>query len=831
MYDYIHYVGKVLPNNCSMTYSAPVYTAMDVQAYSGYGLYKVSMNFPRDTKQVPVLFVPGNLGSYKQARSLSRHLFDVKSGDLFDVYAIDFKEEASAFSGNILDRQSYFVNICVKRILQKYSRLKSPPTSVIIVAHSMGGMVARGAMVQSNYNFDSIQTIFTLSTPQRFAPYPLDQNMILYYKKVNEFWIDGTKKPIRNKESATYFRNHVQLTAREIMENIIVVSIGGGFKDIQVFPQNNDIAGYIEPKNGLAFETLELPHVTLSVDHLCILWCKQVMAALRQAITAVVLKSNVGVHKHLFRPIVDVNERMLSIHHVLRRNATAFASEQWVKNDGYVWLERAPHLMDYCLRWIAMFIGFQTMVWMNQSSEKNVENAFPTMDDSNVALFHVIAIGCSALRLLVYKSRVLLGVVLFIICLYKLDLATNIQLDVLDKFRWGMDVHEEMIRWFASFGIVHGLFGIIFATQYITSSIRKVFVQISRKQWAFVVFIVLTIAYCFELVYTTLLGYGCMVIGTLIALHIIGHSPRFRKVYVDFGLLLVTFFIALASLISNSLQPAIWVLYLLLFALSMILYCSILILPSHHTSRCNFLNSLLVLYVLSIPTWIGSLLDAKKHMNHTVDDHLLSTQPTIHIAFICSFIELYACAMSNHVLPLPYPLHIVRMNPFQPNVSPCDPESCTKCRKVNTISPSKKLLHRSPSIRMKQICQQCNRLAGTNEVCPYCNQLCLHCGGDANSKKLIALYEKTVKAPIQRHMDRFHFQMSIYFFILCVSYVFHEYDTKFPGLHTLSQIVVHVHLILLIAFGEPSIDVTIAATYSTAFENLEPFEYASISDT
>jgi len=88
---------------------------------------------------MPVLFVPGNAGSYKQVRSLgavSARYFDEKDrryyGDLprfehwekgvegHSFFSIDFGEELSVLSGRTLYDQTEYVNDCIRYILSLY---------------------------------------------------------------------------------------------------------------------------------------------------------------------------------------------------------------------------------------------------------------------------------------------------------------------------------------------------------------------------------------------------------------------------------------------------------------------------------------------------------------------------------------------------------------------------------------------------------------------------------------------------------------------------------------------------------------------------------------
>lgn len=48
-----------------------------------------------------------------------------------------------------------------------------PPTSVVLVGHSMGGFVARALFVHPAFQPGTVDTIITLNTPHRYTCLPL----------------------------------------------------------------------------------------------------------------------------------------------------------------------------------------------------------------------------------------------------------------------------------------------------------------------------------------------------------------------------------------------------------------------------------------------------------------------------------------------------------------------------------------------------------------------------------------------------------------------------------------------------------------------------------
>ena len=122
---------------------------------------------------IPVLFIPGNVGSHKQGENYIlfllvdvSHIFEYSSFLLllnsfplftvrslasvayrktlesrkhfhFDFFTIEFNEELSAFHGALLDQQVSFVRQCIQKIFQLYLTKHQARKSLILIGHSM----------------------------------------------------------------------------------------------------------------------------------------------------------------------------------------------------------------------------------------------------------------------------------------------------------------------------------------------------------------------------------------------------------------------------------------------------------------------------------------------------------------------------------------------------------------------------------------------------------------------------------------------------------------------------------------------------------------------
>ncbi|OBS66138.1 hypothetical protein A6R68_05322, partial [Neotoma lepida] len=83
---------------------------------------------------IPVLFLPGNAGSYKQVRSIGsialRKAEDIDFKYHFDFFSVNFNEELVALYGGSLQKQTKFVHECIKTILKLYKSSAVPKTWV-----------------------------------------------------------------------------------------------------------------------------------------------------------------------------------------------------------------------------------------------------------------------------------------------------------------------------------------------------------------------------------------------------------------------------------------------------------------------------------------------------------------------------------------------------------------------------------------------------------------------------------------------------------------------------------------------------------------------------
>ena len=247
-------------------------------------------------KGVPVLFIPGNAGSYKQVRPLAAEaahyyqdyiqsnaeMIDTGSRNL-DFFTVDFNEDITAWHGQTLLDQAEYLNEAVAYILSLYhdprrSR-RDPglpdPSSVILIGHSMGGMVARTMLVLSNYQANSINTIITMAASHARPPVSFDADIVHTYEKVNDYWRKAYSQKWANDNP---------------LWHVTLISVAGGGLDTIVPSDYASIASLVPETHGFTVFTSSIPNVWTGSDHLSILWCDQfrkvVIRSLIEAVNA-----------------------------------------------------------------------------------------------------------------------------------------------------------------------------------------------------------------------------------------------------------------------------------------------------------------------------------------------------------------------------------------------------------------------------------------------------------------------------------------------------------------------------------------------------------------
>lgn len=233
---------------------------------------------------VPVLFAPGNAGSYRQVRSLAaaaaRQFYTspgkaneslVAAGHQeLDFFSADFNEDFSAFHAGTLQEQAEYLSDCIKYIRSLYREQEdAAPTAVIVLAHSMGGIAARYMFLQEGFDPGSVKTLVTLSTPHAIPPATFDRGVDRIYHDINGYW-----------------RLSYEALTNPLNETLCI-SIAGGIADTMISSDYADMSSLVPPSHGFSVMTTSTPTLFSPVDHQAMMWCDQ----LRHQIISALLES------------------------------------------------------------------------------------------------------------------------------------------------------------------------------------------------------------------------------------------------------------------------------------------------------------------------------------------------------------------------------------------------------------------------------------------------------------------------------------------------------------------------------------------------------------
>jgi pimeloyl-ACP methyl ester carboxylesterase len=249
------------PNPCTMTYMNPFYRDLEADADSGYLLreYLEGGRGRAAGAAGAVLFVPGNSGSSEQARSLG-HWLD-EAAPKVRVFAVDFGEELSVLSGAVLARQAAWTNKALAAV-----RASVPGRPVVVVGHSMGGVVALSLPVSAGWASGQDLHILALSSPLYTEPVACDLAARLLYRRAWAHWGSDAARGS-------------------------IVSLHGGHRDEQVRPGLAALWPVGPRVRSLVRVTESVQAMGVSADHRCVLWCVEIARPLAYALSAALASS------------------------------------------------------------------------------------------------------------------------------------------------------------------------------------------------------------------------------------------------------------------------------------------------------------------------------------------------------------------------------------------------------------------------------------------------------------------------------------------------------------------------------------------------------------
>ena len=235
-------------------------------AWCRYRLFRYSADgVDGPLSALPVLFLHGSSGDYHQARSLFSRLdlihqtLSTPPSQRPDYFSVDFREEASALSGHLLLRQAHYTNEVLRTLAHRYATQAGQQwRGAVVVAHSMGGVVAHLLPLLCNHLNASVLAMYTLGAPHAAPVLVVDEDMRAVYRALAGERRKGRPGP-----------------------GPVLLSLSGGVSDFFIEPALTFLPSP-HTVNSLAHA---VPHVQTAVEHQSLCWCRQVMEAVGHSIT------------------------------------------------------------------------------------------------------------------------------------------------------------------------------------------------------------------------------------------------------------------------------------------------------------------------------------------------------------------------------------------------------------------------------------------------------------------------------------------------------------------------------------------------------------------
>ncbi|KAH9899517.1 GPI-inositol-deacylase [Cubamyces lactineus] len=259
-------IKTLSPQGCRMSWMWPSYILQShfdhswtplARRYSLW-LYREGNLENNELHGAPVLFIPGNAGSSHQVRSIASSAanqyfsapyevspeFANKGYKGLDFFAVEFNEDLSAFHGPTIDSETAYAARAIDYILSLYP----PNTSILVLGHSMGGVVATALLPNPN-----ISAIITMSTPHSLPPVRFD-------RRIDHIYADNLKDLASDPTP--------------------ILSLCGGATDLMIPSESCILPSLAESEANPVYRrtvfTSALEGCWTGVGHLAMVWCHQV---------------------------------------------------------------------------------------------------------------------------------------------------------------------------------------------------------------------------------------------------------------------------------------------------------------------------------------------------------------------------------------------------------------------------------------------------------------------------------------------------------------------------------------------------------------------------
>lgn len=210
--------------------------------------------------------------------------------------------------GGVLEEQSSFIEHSIATILKVYKRLSYPPKKIIIVAHSIGGKLAQKLLTNPK-TAEMVGAVITLASPMDKPVVSWDVHIKEFYKTIDAYWSENRtiEKPKNNSCGLKVRKANEQNSSNKILDDILLITIGGGNKDLLVH------SGLTNSKfSDLHVMSSEMSNVWIESDHLCIVWCLQIVLVVNRFLYSIIAPATYKGDKSKGLSFLDKKSLMLA---------------------------------------------------------------------------------------------------------------------------------------------------------------------------------------------------------------------------------------------------------------------------------------------------------------------------------------------------------------------------------------------------------------------------------------------------------------------------------------------------------------------------------------
>lgn len=307
-----------------------------------------SSNFTGTNQHLRIaVYIPGHWGSYTQARSLGAHGIqltqarepnaqairkmlatppqrpgveddeDVIGKFVYEVYAVDFAEQGGALHGAFLTMQSEFVASVIEQLANDCHGVAPGDTlgprvtnTITLVAHSMGGYVARWALLRHPELKRHVQNVLTLATPHSNPLYAFEKSVHDIHHQI----VQGEDRLHKDADE-----NRIDAT------DTLILSISGGLRDEMIVPSACQVS---HDPNSISVLSTRLmaedrppgsdpavgnnldegsERLLLGMDHRAIVWCHQILHQVRKVIWTLAASDHLPVQERRSKVLASLS--------------------------------------------------------------------------------------------------------------------------------------------------------------------------------------------------------------------------------------------------------------------------------------------------------------------------------------------------------------------------------------------------------------------------------------------------------------------------------------------------------------------------------------------